>query len=39
MFPLIEDNIEEIGRPCCLYGVCKLELCGSISGEDHASNF
>ena len=30
MSPLIEDNLEQIGRLCRLYGVRKLELFGSI---------
>jgi uncharacterized protein len=34
MSPLIEDNLEEIGRLCRLHGVRKLELFGSILRED-----
>ena len=34
MSPLIEDNLEEIGRLCRLYGVRKLELFGSILRQD-----
>jgi hypothetical protein len=34
MSPLIEDNLEEIGRLCRLYGVRKLELFGSILRRD-----
>jgi hypothetical protein len=34
MSPLIEDNIEAIGRLCRLYGVRKLELFGSILRQD-----
>jgi uncharacterized protein len=34
MPPLIEDNLEEIGRLCRLYGVRKLELFGSILRQD-----
>lgn len=30
MVPLIENNLEAIGPLCCLYGVRKLELFGSI---------
>lgn len=32
--PLIQDNLEEIGRLCRLYGVRKLELFGSILRAD-----
>jgi hypothetical protein len=34
MPPLIDDNLEEIGRLCRLYGVRKLELFGSILRSD-----
>ena len=34
MSPLIEDNLEQIGRLCRLYGVRKLELFGSILRPD-----
>jgi predicted nucleotidyltransferase len=34
MSPLIEDNLEAIGRLCRLYGVRKLELFGSILRQD-----
>jgi len=34
MPPLIDDNIEEIGRLCRLHGVRKLELFGSILRSD-----
>jgi uncharacterized protein len=34
MSPLIEDNLEEIGRLCRLHGVRKLEVFGSILRED-----
>jgi len=34
MSPLIEDNLEAIGRLCRLYGVRKLELFGSILRHD-----
>ena len=34
MSPLIEDNLEAIGRLCRLYSVCKLELFGSILRQD-----
>ena len=34
MSPLIEDNLEAIGRLCRLYGVHKLELFGSILRQD-----
>ncbi|MGH8211517.1 MAG: nucleotidyltransferase family protein [Steroidobacteraceae bacterium] len=34
MPPLIEDNLEEIGRVCRLYGVRKLEVFGSILRRD-----
>ncbi|MGA7540726.1 MAG: nucleotidyltransferase domain-containing protein [Steroidobacteraceae bacterium] len=34
MSPLIEDNLEEIGRLCRHYGVRKLELFGSILRQD-----
>jgi uncharacterized protein len=34
MSPLIDDNLEEIGRLCRLHGVRKLELFGSILRSD-----
>lgn len=34
MPPLIDDNLEEIGRLCRLHGVRKLELFGSILRSD-----
>jgi predicted nucleotidyltransferase len=34
MRPLIDDNLEQIGRLCRLYGVRKLELFGSILRPD-----
>lgn len=34
MAPLIEDNLEAIGRLCRRYGVRKLELFGSILRQD-----
>jgi uncharacterized protein len=34
MSPLIEDNLEEIGRLCRLHGVRKLEAFGSILRQD-----
>jgi hypothetical protein len=34
MSPLIEDNLEEIGRLCRLHGVRKLEVFGSILRQD-----
>ena len=34
MSPLIEDNLEEIGRLCRLHGVHKLEVFGSILRQD-----
>jgi predicted nucleotidyltransferase len=34
MSPLIEENLEAIGRLCRLYGVRKLELFGSILRQD-----
>ena len=34
MSPLIEDNLEAIGRLCRLYGVRKLELFSSILRRD-----
>ena len=34
MRPLIQDNLEEIGRLCRLHGVRKLEVFGSILRED-----
>jgi uncharacterized protein len=34
MPPLIDDNIEEIGRLCRLHGVRKLEVFGSILRSD-----
>ena len=34
MSPLIEDNLEQIGGLCRLYGVRKLELFGSILRAD-----
>ena len=34
MSPLIEENLEEIGRLCRLHGVRKLEVFGSILRQD-----
>ena len=34
MPPLIDDNLEEIGRLCRLHGVRKLEVFGSILRSD-----
>jgi predicted nucleotidyltransferase len=34
MSPLIDDNLEEIGRLCRLHGVRKLEVFGSILRND-----
>jgi hypothetical protein len=34
MSPLIEDNLEELGRLCRLHGVRKLEVFGSILRQD-----
>ena len=34
MFPLIQDNIEDIGRLCRLHGVRRFEVFGSILRQD-----
>ena len=34
MPPLIDDNLEEIGRLCRLHGVRKLEVFGSVLRSD-----